>query len=176
MLFRRTIRRLLYPRWLHFLCKRVAPLSRNYGMDRRIPVDRYFIEAFLDRHAGDIKGACLEIRDGRYMTRYAGALARTDILDIDPANPAATLHGDIRRLTGVADNAYDRLILTQLFQHVDDLQSAIQECHRILKPGGVLLATVPAVGRLDPSAKTGNSGGSPPMAFVECVSLPSRTT
>lgn len=47
----------------------------------------------------------------------------------------------MRNLSNVADNSYDTLIVTQTFHLIDDLNSAIKECHRILRTGGVLIAT-----------------------------------
>ena len=48
--------------------RRTEPISRAYGFDRGTPVDRHYIEAFLQRHApspdysaGDIRGRVLEV-------------------------------------------------------------------------------------------------------------------
>jgi len=43
---------------------------------------------------------------------------------------------------------FDCFLLIQTLHLIYDVPSAIQHAHRILKPGGVLLATVPAVGRI----------------------------
>src|SRR5690349_22309374 len=36
------------------------PLSQSWGFDRGTPIDRYFIESFLARHADAIRGRVLE--------------------------------------------------------------------------------------------------------------------
>ena len=43
---------------------------------------------------------------------------------------------------------YDCIILTQTLHVIDDMGAAMAECYRILKPGGVLLATFPAASRV----------------------------
>src|SRR5207244_6388384 len=42
---------------------RLTPISATFGFDRGTPVDRYYIERFLEAHAADIAGRVLEARD-----------------------------------------------------------------------------------------------------------------
>ena len=37
--------------------RRVTPVSASFGMERGRPIDRYYIEAFLEANAADIKAA-----------------------------------------------------------------------------------------------------------------------
>lgn len=149
---RKLLRRLLYPSWLYFLLKKLSPLSPKYGMNRGVPIDRYYIGKFLLEHKKDIKGVCLEIRDNRYGQEYASQIEKLDILDLDPSNQLANLHGDLRALNNILDNTYDCIILTQVLQYIDNLTLTVKECRRILKPDGILLITVPTFSRLDPKA------------------------
>src|SRR3989338_441204 len=148
---RKTIRRILKPAWFYFIRKSLKPISHRYGMNRGIPIDRYYINKFLLENKKYIKGACLEIRDGRYGQAYQDQIEKSDILDIDPQNKNATIHGDLRELK-VADNTYDCILLTQVLQYIDDIESCIKECHRILKTNGTLFITVPIMSRLDPKS------------------------
>jgi SAM-dependent methyltransferase len=43
----------------------------------------------------------------------------------------------------IADGEYDMVFANQVLEHVGDLTSLLSEIHRILKPGGQLLAHVP---------------------------------
>lgn len=52
-------------------------------------------------------------------------------------------------MDNISDNSYDCIILTQVLQYIDDYELAIKECYRILKPRGILLATLPSIGRID---------------------------
>lgn len=130
-----------------------SPLSPMWGRDRGTPVDRYYIERFLTAHRGDIRGRVLEVREPLYTDRFGGAGVRTrDVVDCDPANRRATLIADLRDARGVADGSYDCIILTHTLQLIDEPAAAVAECARMLRPEGVLLATVPAVNRVDVEA------------------------
>jgi SAM-dependent methyltransferase len=123
--------------------KSLKPISNKYGYDRGTPIDRWYIEKFLDDNKQVIRGYILEIHDDAYTKKYGeDRVTKIDILDIDQGNKLANIYGDLRRLSNVADNTYDTLIITQTFGMIDDFDSAIKECHRILKPGGAILATV----------------------------------
>ncbi len=138
------------PRSLYLLLHRRQPLSHYAGRDRGLPIDRHYIESFLARHAADVRGHTLEVKDALYTHRFGGAnVTRADVLDISPNNQDATVIGDLRHLTSIADNTYTCFICTQTFQYIDDLDAAARECHRILKPGGVLLVTLPCLGKVE---------------------------
>ena len=51
--------------------------------------------------------------------------------------------GDATRLP-FPDNTFDRIIASEVLEHVPDDHAAMAELTRVLKPGGVLAATVPA--------------------------------
>lgn len=147
--FRQFVQRLKKPRLGHLPIRRLRPASR-FGFERGQPIDRYYIEKFLEENSSIIRDVCMEIRDDSYVRRFGGnRVSRCDVLDVDPTNPRATIHGDLRRLTQVPADTYDCIILTQVLQYVDDAFAAVAETFRILKPGGSLLATVPMVGPLD---------------------------
>src|SRR5687768_7781328 len=77
----------------------LQPVSRKFGFDRGTPIDRYWIEDFLQKYASDIKGTCLEIGDNRYTKQFGkGLVTKSIILDIDQNNKKATVHDDIRSL------------------------------------------------------------------------------
>lgn len=129
--------------------RRTSPLSPVWGLDRGRPLDRYYIEGFLDRHRKDIRGRVLEIKDPGY-TRLFGddRVGVSDVLDVDPRNERATIVADLTRAEGVPDDTYDCFILTQTLVLIYDVRAALAHAFRVLKPGGVLLCTVGALGRI----------------------------
>ena len=133
---------------------RVRPISENWGFDRGQPVDRHYIDLFLADHAADIRGRVLEIQDDKYTRRFgAEQVTRSDILHYGPGNPAATIIADLTDGDGIPSDAFDCIICTQTLNLIFDVSAALETLNRILAPGGVLLATVPAVCRDTPGAK-----------------------
>jgi SAM-dependent methyltransferase len=70
------------------------------------------------------------------------------VLDVDPGNPRATYVADLAAADAVPSEAFDCFVLTQTLQYVFDLHAALGHVHRVLRPGGVLLLTLPVVSRL----------------------------
>lgn len=145
--FRGWLRRTLFPTWMGSL-RRSRPVSNNWGFDRGRPVDRYYIESFLESHRMDIRGRVLEIMNNEYTQQYGSSVECADVLDIDPSNKKATIIADLSAAHLISNDSFDCFILNQTLQLIYDVKSAIEHSHRILRPGGVLLVTVPALSRL----------------------------
>jgi SAM-dependent methyltransferase len=126
--------------------RRLKPISSKFGFDRGRPIDRYYIENFLARHADDIHGRVLEIKDDSYTRKFGVDRVKiSDVLDIAEDNPQATIVADLNHADHVPSNTFDCIIFTQTLQFIYDVRAAIRTLHRILKPGGVLLATFPGI-------------------------------
>ena len=124
--------------------RRVTPLSRNWGLDRGRPVDRFYIERFIAAHRSDIRGRVLELLDSGLTESYGDdRVEQADVLDIDPGNFRATVVADLRAPVQIPDDSYDCIILTQTLHLIDDMPAVVEQAHRMLKPGGVLLVTLP---------------------------------
>ena len=129
--------------------RQVNPISREFGYDRGKPVDRYYIENFLAARAGDIRGRVLEVKDDTYTRKYGGEQVDvSDVIDMAEDNRQATIVADLTRADRVPSDAFDCIIFTQTLQLIYDMRSAIQTLHRVLKPGGVLLATFPGISQI----------------------------
>jgi SAM-dependent methyltransferase len=65
-------------------------------------------------------------------------------LDMLPAATATTafVEGDAYR-TPFADAAFDAVVCSEVLEHLEDYHAALAEIARVLKPGGVFVATVP---------------------------------
>ena len=144
-----ALRRRLRPARLGSLGS-TRPLSPIWGHERGSAVDRFYIEAFLAEHRRDIRGRVLEVKDDTYTRRFGTDLQAPEVLDIDPGNPRATLIADLSAADVIPDDRFDCFILTQTLQLILDTEAALHHAHRMLRPGGVLLATVPAVSRIVP--------------------------
>jgi len=137
--------------------RRATPMSGDFGYSRGKPVDRHYIESFLDRHRQDIGGRVLEIGDNAYTVQFGGdRIIMSDVLHVSAANPRATFVGDLANGDHLPSDTFDCIILTQTLHLIYDLHKAVATLHRILKPGGVLLLTAPGVSSVD----RGEWGGS----------------
>lgn len=126
------------------------PISDQFGFDRGMPVDRYYIHDFLDKQKADIHGRTLEIGDDEYTARFGGdRTTQRDVLHVHAQNPAATIIGDISVPGTLPEAAFDCAVITQTLHLIWDMQAAVRELHRALKPGGVLLLTVPGITQVD---------------------------
>jgi SAM-dependent methyltransferase len=128
--------------------RRVKPIARNFGMGRGYIIDRYYIEGFLERHGADIRGRVLEIGSNDYTLRFGTQVTRSDVLHVQAGNPQATIVADLTREEDFPANTFDCLILTQTLQFIYDVRAAIRTAYKILRPGGVLLATVPGISQI----------------------------
>ncbi|QWD89162.1 class I SAM-dependent methyltransferase [Polynucleobacter sp. MWH-CaK5] len=143
-------RNFLKSKYPYLVLNKPHPISEWCGFDRGTPMDRYYIEYFLESQQQLVRGVCLEVLNNTYTTYYGGDnVLSSDVLDIDASNRNATIVGDIRQLDAVDDETFDCIILTQVLQFIDNLDASISECNRVLKTGGVLLVTLPAIGRVD---------------------------
>jgi glycosyltransferase involved in cell wall biosynthesis len=129
--------------------RRLTPISRQFGFDRGLPIDRHYIESFLHRNRRDIQGRVLEVGDDAYTRRFgSNRVTIRDVLHIDDSNRLATFVGDLTVADHIPSDAFDCIVLTQTLHLIYDVRAAVRTLHRMLKPGGVLLATVPGISQL----------------------------
>ena len=138
--------RVLRPAPLGMLLRR-RTTSTQWGFDRGTPIDRHFIEAFLAANRDAIRGRVLEVKDDTYTRRYGTGVEAAEVLDIDASNPAATVVADLADAPHVPDASVDCIVLTQTLHLIYDVEAAVRTCHRVLRPGGTLLATLPTASR-----------------------------
>ncbi len=120
--------------------RRLTPISPIFAIDRGLPIERYYIEQFLDRYRGDIRGRAMEFGDTFYLDKFGGeAVTQKEIFSY-VESPEATIVGD---LTGseLPTGIMDCIVCTQTIQMIYDIRLAVRTLHSMLKPGGVLLVT-----------------------------------
>jgi len=136
--------------WIQFgSLRRLSPVSRVFGLDRGQAIDRFYIERFLSAHSEDIRGAVLEIGDATYAARFGGdRVTIRDVLHVEPGHPGATVVADLSQADSMPSNAFDCIICTQTLQFIYGVQAAVATLHRLLRPDGVLLTTVPGISQI----------------------------
>lgn len=125
---------------------RNMPVSRIFGLDRGTPIDRYYIEKFLERNSGLIKGRVLEVAESHYSKLYGGNKVEAfEVLHASSDNKMATIIGDLTDISSLPENRVDCFICTQTFNFIYDVQKAIEGAHYLLKQDGILLATMAGI-------------------------------
>jgi hypothetical protein len=130
--------------------RRLKPVSRSFGLARGWPIDRYYIESFLNRYRQDVRGRVLEAGGLVNYTREFGdtRVTQADVMYPEEGHADATLVADLATGRNIANEAFDCMILTQVFQFIYDTRAAAAHAYRGLKPGGVLLATFPGISQI----------------------------
>lgn len=105
----------------------------------------------------------LELRDGErvfdcgcgmgFYLMTIGALRQVELVGLDGDTerlhwaqreqvPAALLSGDILKLP-FPDASFDKVLMSEVLEHISDDRVALSEIYRVLKPGGILALSVP---------------------------------
>ena len=129
--------------------RRTTPISKDFNFDRGLPIDRYYIEKFLDSHAADIQGHVLEFSDSFYTDKFGqDRVTKKDVWHVVEGNPDATIIADLTDAGDIPSDCFDCIIFTQSLQMIYDFRAALQTLHRILKPGGVVLCTTAGISKI----------------------------
>lgn len=127
----------------------ISPISRDFGFDRGTPIDRYYIEKFLESSRQDIHGKVLEIGTDMYTVRFGDTqVTHSDVLDCFVENDRATIIADLADCSDLPAAQYDCIICTQTLQFVFDKAAALCNLARLLKAGGVLLMTTAGISQI----------------------------
>lgn len=145
---RSVLRGLGLPRWGNL--RRIEPFSRQFGFDRGTPVDRHYLHRFLEAERPRITGDVLEIQGTGHTLRFGHALRDTHTVDINPAF-AATYTCDLALADGVIpSDRYDAFLLPNTLCVLRDIDGCLRQALRVVRPGGVVLATTATFVPLNP--------------------------
>jgi glycosyltransferase involved in cell wall biosynthesis len=107
------------------------------------------IEQFLGRHRSDLRGRVLEFGQPTYTRQFGTReLTQSDVMQPTRGNPLATIVGDLQTGENVPESAFDCIVLTHVLHVLYDFRAGLAHAVEALKPGGVLLATVPCISQI----------------------------
>jgi len=128
--------------------RRLTPISPIFAIDRGQPIERYYIERFLDRCRADFRGRGMEFGDTFYLDKFGADLFdQKDAFSVVAA-PGVTIVGDLQGDGPLPVAAFDCIVCTQTLQMIVDMPAAIRRLHSMLKPGGVLLVTTHGISKI----------------------------
>jgi len=110
-------------------------------------VRRSYVDEFFTRRVAELPAGTRVIDLGGKKRRKRGRfdISRYD-LDVVYANADPRTEPDFccdAADVPVPDGAYDAVVCSELLEHVPHPQQVLDEAHRLLRPGGVLLLTAP---------------------------------
>ena len=176
-IFKKRIRKLIrFFQILHALLLR-RPVSRIFGTERGTPIDRFYIEDFLQKNSNAIHGDVLEIAENIYTLKYGHAPLNSHILHVSSDNPNATLIGNLETGENIPVSSFDCIILTQTLPFIYDVRAVLKHSYLALKPNGTLLLTLPLIAQISRyDMDRWGDGGSPILQHSVCFRSFSRKT
>ena len=123
-----------------------------------IPYKRWFygrrFEAVMAALGAEPGEDVLEVGcgSGYYTRALVGLSARVTATDLSPAYvkqarriaPEANFRVEDVQHLSFPDAGFDRVLVTEVIEHVPDPAAAVREVHRVLRPGGTLALSTPA--------------------------------
>jgi SAM-dependent methyltransferase len=133
--------------------REINSLTRNFGYDRGLPIDRFYISQFLGQHRQLVKGDVLEVAERTYATTFGQPDSRPWILNYSPSvssrdEESLVVTGTLTDIATLPASAFDCFICTQTLNSIYDLRKAVQTIRDILRPGGAALITLPGLAQL----------------------------
>jgi len=126
--------------------RRLKPYRPDFGFHYGKPIDRYYIERFLADHADSIRGCVAEIGDDNYARRFGGVRVEScEVVDLDEHNPKCTLRLDLAQTASAPQNQFDCILCLQTLFEIYDHAAAVASLHKMLRPGGALLVSLPGI-------------------------------
>ncbi len=113
------------PRWGNL--RRVEPFSKTFGSDRGKPVDRYYLDKFLDANRALITGRVLEVQLPSYTKRFGEGVAESHTVDINPRFQT-TYTCDLADGSSIPSDYYDCFLAPNTLQHLLDLHPRCARC------------------------------------------------
>lgn len=126
----------------------LVPLSRRWGVERGKPIDRYYIEKFLEKHKNLILGKVMEISDNVYTQKYGGEKVEESIVLHVEGWGRNAVKGNLETGEEINENWVDTLILTQTLMFIYDTKKTVQNIYKMVKPGGSVLVTVAGISQI----------------------------
>jgi SAM-dependent methyltransferase len=137
--------------WLRANRKKIEKdLSKSSQWHYFSPVFYAQYKAVLPMIARFVKGKTIDLGCGTmpFENLLVSKATVYHTLDLWPHSEKVTYIGDIQDMSMIASASYDSAICFEVLEHVSTPSLAINEIYRILRPGGILIISVPHLSRL----------------------------
>jgi hypothetical protein len=120
------------------------PVSRLFGLDRGSSIDRYWIEAFLARHASNATGSALEVGGTDYISRFFPRQGPHHLELAHDGTPNC-VECNLEAGPPASAGAFDTFVATQVFNFIYETRVGLRSATALLKPDGVMLGSVAGI-------------------------------
>ncbi len=125
----------------------LQPVSRRFGREHGTPIDRYYIEKFLEKNCDKIHGEVAEFAEDTYARRYGFDITHSYILHVNGWGERV-IKVNLETGDGVREGILDCLICTQTIQFIFNLDAVIQNICKLLKNDGCALITCHGISQI----------------------------
>lgn len=125
----------------------IEPLNRKFGFSRGTPIDRYYIEKWLQTNKKLIKGDVLEIAEDTYTRKFGADDVVPHILHVS-AEDDGVIRGNLETGEGIPENCMDCVILTQTLPFIYRCENVISNLYKILKINGSAIITTSGISQI----------------------------
>jgi SAM-dependent methyltransferase len=129
--------------------KRQFPICHKFGFTRGTPVDRYYLNQFVNKIREQVVGSVLEIGGVQlnkeiYQFSYATEYQTLDLV----FTPGVTVVGDVHDSTIIVPESLDTILLFNVLEHCHNPWVVVQNIYSWLRVGGKCFCMVPSAQRL----------------------------
>lgn len=132
----------------HFKGLPEEPFCRNFGISRGTPIDRIYIENFLEKYKMDVHGDALEIAENTYTLKYGDNRVKKSYVLHVKGWGEGVICGNLESGEGIEKEKFDVAIITQTLMFIYQLEDVVKNIYYMLKPGGVALVTVAGISQV----------------------------
>jgi len=108
-------------------------------------VDRHFTDRFFEENRPFITGNVLEIQNRVYAARFGQGVRRLDTVDIDSQFQPTIVCDLSEAEAAIPSDQYDCFLLPYTLPFIANLEGALRNAMRVVKPGGTVLATASVI-------------------------------
>jgi SAM-dependent methyltransferase len=129
--------------------KRLAPICPVFGSSRGTPIDRVYLNKFVEQISSRVAGRALEIGGVSDNKTHYGFNSCTEYHGLEmKVGPGVTYVGDAHNTGLIEPESFDSILLFNVLEHCHTPQTVIDNIHGWLKPGGSCFLMVPSAQRV----------------------------
>lgn len=122
--------------------RNINPISDIFGLERGTPVDRFYIERFLEQEKKLIYGTVLEIGDNYYSEKNNSGIQKQEVSHFTHGNSKAAIVVNLTNKESLKAIFSDCFIGPQTLNFIYDIKSAVEGIYHVLKNEGYALVTL----------------------------------